>query len=150
VRAHVTDRSPPLFVKPVGDKIFAGAVMREFRDLIPTRELAGDVLVWASTPVDFLSEWRCFVLEGELVGIGHYKGDPLRFPDSSVVKAAVGDYALDAPAAYALDFGVVADSQTSLVEANDGFSLGCYGLGPLAYTRFLEARWRELISTRSE
>ena len=49
-----------------------------------------------------------------------------------------------APAAYGLDFGVTADGRTLLVEANDGFALGCYGLDPVIYAEMLEARWCEL------
>jgi hypothetical protein len=31
-----------------------------------------------------------------------------------------------------------------LIEANDGFALGCYGLDPVIYATLLEARWCEL------
>lgn len=37
------------------------------------------------------------------------------------------------------------DSRTLLVEANDGFSFGSYGLDPKLYVRMLAARWRELM-----
>lgn len=65
-------------------------------------------------------------------------------PDTGTVRAAVAAYA-EAPVAYSLDFGVTADGRTLLVEANDAFALGAYGLEPVVYARMLEDRWLELV-----
>lgn len=147
VRRGVDGPGGPVFVKPRGDdKAFAGYVVSAFRDLIPTAKFPGETPLWASDPVAFASEWRYFVKQGEVIGVGWYKGDPLRHPDPAAVRAAVADFAPDAPAAYGLDVGVTEAGATLLVECNDGFSLGCYGLPPLAYSRFLEERWRELTA----
>ena len=51
----------------------------------------------------------------------------------------------ESTAGYALDFGVLADGRTALVEWNDGFSLGSYGLEGGLYTELILARWCELI-----
>lgn len=61
------------------------------------------------------------------------------------MRAAIADYSPGAPVAFGIDFGIAEDGGTHLVEVNDGFSLGCLGLGPLAYSGFLEDRWRELV-----
>jgi hypothetical protein len=53
----------------------------------------------------------------------------------------------EAPAAYGIDFGVLSDGQTALIEANDGYSLGAYQIGATAYTDVLLTRWQELVST---
>jgi hypothetical protein len=34
-----------------------------------------------------------------------------------------------------------------MVEVNDGYALGAYGLMPLAYAKFLAARWAQLAGT---
>lgn len=90
-----------------------------------------------------MSEFRVFVMHGEILGVRHYAGDPLVFPDPDRVRAAVAAYA-DAPASYALDMGVVEDGRTLLVEVNDAYATGCYGLAPVHYAAFIEARWVEL------
>jgi len=36
---------------------------------------------------------------------------------------------------------------TLVVEVNDGYALGAYGLMPLAYAKFLSARWAQLSGT---
>ncbi|MBW8810364.1 MAG: ATP-grasp domain-containing protein, partial [Lysobacter sp.] len=54
----------------------------------------------------------------------------------------------EAPAAYGIDFGVLCDGQTALVEANDGYSLGAYKkISNAVYTDLVMARWAELVST---
>jgi len=143
---------PPVFIKPVtGHKEFTGHVLAVYRDLIRTAGWAHeepDTAVWLSDVVDFTAEWRYFVLGGEIVGVGHYWGDPLRTPDPGVVRAAVAAWT-DAPAAYVIDFGVLADGSTAMVEVNDGFSFGCYGLNPYAHARMLAARWLEMVGLPS-
>lgn len=147
VRSQVDRPGMAVFVKPVDqDKAFSGYVVSRFRDLIRTARWPDTMRLWASDVFPFASEWRFFVRRGQLIGVGHYKGDPLIFPDVSVVRAAIANYAPEAPVAFGIDFGISETGGTHLVEINEGFSLGCLGLGPLAYSGFLEDRWRELVS----
>ena len=136
-----------MFIKPVtGHKEFTGHVLAVFRDLIRTASWAGeepDTPIWICDVVEFVSEWRYFVHHREVVGVGHYHGDPLRAPDPAVVRAAVAAY--EGPVAHVIDLGVLADGQTALVEVNDGFSFGCYGLHPHAHAAMLASRWHELV-----
>ncbi len=150
VRSHVDEPGFAVFVKPIEqDKAFGGYVVSAFRDLIRTAKWPGEMKLWASEPFPFVSEWRFFIRRGEVIGVGHYKGDPLRYPNASVVRAALEDWAEEAPVAFGIDFGVVENGGTYLVEVNDGFSLGCLGLGPLKYSGFLEDRWKELVRSVS-
>jgi hypothetical protein len=132
-------------VKPVPSdrKLFDGVVFRAFKDMIPTAYIPPDQPVVCSEVVEFVTEYRVFVLEQDVIGIKHYKGDFRRYPDCAVVDAAVAAY-WPSPSAYGIDFGVTRDGRTLLVETNDGYSLGCYGLPPLLYSTLLERRWLEL------
>jgi len=49
-----------------------------------------------------------------------------------------------APNAYCLDWGVLQDGRTVLVEMNEGYAFGHYGLNPISYARMLSARWFEM------
>lgn len=42
------------------------------------------------------------------------------------------------------------DGRTLLVEINDGYSLGCYGLQHNLYAQPLSVRWAELVGTEDE
>lgn len=140
----------PFFIKPrCGQKEFVGFHARQFRDFIPSAHIDGRCAVWVSTPIDFMTEYRCFVLRGEVLQCSQYKGDPLLFPSATAIGDMVRAYR-DAPVAYSLDVGVVRDGdqiRTALIEVNDSFSLGRYGLDRIDYARMLWQRWVQLMES---
>lgn len=136
----------PLFVKPVEDKRFNGVVVREPKDLIGCGTYDEDIPVYCSEIIDLAAEWRAFVRYGEMLGIKPYKGDWRIHFDPSVIENAINDYT-DAPKGYAMDIGVTDKGETVLIEVNDGYALGSYGLEPILYAQLLEARWAEITGT---
>lgn len=140
---YAYDPQPAWFVKPVEHKRFNGHAVSSFRDLIQSASIGSKERVWVSDAVNFVTEYRYFVHHGECVGIGHYRGDPFVYPDPNVVRAMITAYA-DAPVAYGLDVGVLDTGQTILVEVNDSFALGAYGLAPILYARMIRDRWEQL------
>ena len=100
--------------------------------------------VWASEVVSWIAEWRVFVLRGEVLDVRQYAGHwslPIH-PDW--IMAAVRVYK-NAPVAYAMDVGRLDDGRWALVEVNDAYDLGTYGLEVEGYARMLSARWGELV-----
>lgn len=139
------ESSQPLHVKPrLHHKLFKGQVFGVFRDLIPTAGIPGDTPVLVQDCVDLVSEWRATILRDRVLCIGHYSGDPLVFPNVESVKAAIGAFD-NRPIGFSMDWGITRSGQTLLVEVNDGFSLGNYGVRGLAFSALIEARWRELM-----
>jgi len=110
-------------------------------------EQFSDTPVWVSEIVEFAAEWRVFVRYGELLDVRPYKGNWRLHFDAQVIENAVKDFAT-APAGYALDFGVTKCGRTLLVEANDGYSIGHYGLYFINYAKLLSARWAQLTGQR--
>ncbi len=140
--------SPLFFAKPSGrQKRFTGLVFAGPDDLVHLDGASGSTAVHCSETVRWVSEHRLYVVRGRLVGIGHYAGDPTVFPDERVVSEAVRKLreSGEETAGYGLDLGVLDDDQTALVEWNDGFSLGSYGIDASSYTELILARWSELI-----
>ena len=138
----------PVFVKPLGEaKKFTGRLVRETGDLVGCGDMAADTPVWCSEPVAFVREWRCFVRYGKILDVRPYKGNWRSFYDPAVIEDAVRSWP-EMPHGGGLDFGVDAAGRTALVEVNDGFALGAYGLPPLLYAQLLSARWTELTGTR--
>lgn len=146
IRQRYNEAGTPVFVKPVQHKLFSGLEVSRFRDLISTSSLNGETPVYCVEHVEFLSEWRVYCRDGVAVGIGHYRGDPLLAPSSDVVRRALAAFDEDPerPRACALDFGVTRDA-TLLVEVNDMFALGSYGIDPLLYSELIELRWGQLV-----
>ncbi|HEX8655934.1 MAG TPA: ATP-grasp domain-containing protein [Hymenobacter sp.] len=138
----------PVFVKPMhAAKKFTGVLVRSTRDLIGCGDQHEDTPVWCAEPVHFVAEWRCFVRYGRILDARPYKGDWRAHFDPTVVEQALAAYAPEAPAAFALDVGCTATRATLVVEVNDGHSLGAYGLMPLAYAKFLSARWAQMTGS---
>lgn len=135
----------PVFFKPVEEKLFTGFVWRSpDGDRMRVATFGDDVEVWVSDRIDFVSEFRCFVNGGKIVGCRQYNGDWSRALDRQIVESAVKAYT-SSPQAYSIDFGVTRGARTLLVEVNDAYALGAYGLPSVLYANMVEARWSELM-----
>lgn len=105
--------------------------------------------MYCSEVKNIITEWRCFVRYGKILDIRRYKGELGKIYSLKTVRDMVQAY-IDAPAAYSLDIGLTENNETIIVEVNDGYSLGSYGLDPLLYAKLLSARWAELTGTEDE
>ncbi len=140
----------PIFIKPLNDhKLFTGFVCTNvFNFNLITGKFDDNVRVLVSDYINMISEYRCFVNRGKLVGSKNYTGDFKRNIDYDIVESAIKDYK-DQPISYSLDFAFTDRGETLLIEINDGFALGSYGLNPIVYTKFIIDRWNE-ITTNSK
>lgn len=144
--AEATGLPTPLFVKPYRrNKGFPSIAVFSLDD-ITDHPLNDHDEVLVAEYVVFLTEWRCFVCNEEILQLSHYQGDPLQFPDVEVIKAAISDFGNDAPSGYGIDFGVLESGRTVLVEVNEGYSLASYGLNSVEYAEILQSRWLQLTS----
>lgn len=147
------ERGSVCFVKPADrPKLFTGYVLRPGDDYpikhVPLREM-----VWRSEVVRWVSEWRFYVVCGQIQAKACYSGDASVVPDETVVVkaldrlAATGTY----PKHHAIDFGVLDNGCTTLVECNEGFSIGAYeGIPACVYVEMLHGRWQELTKQAKE
>ncbi|MDD2750840.1 MAG: ATP-grasp domain-containing protein [Acidithiobacillus sp.] len=141
-----------VFVKPsYRQKLFTGFVWPdEDGQEIALKDLPELEVLWCSEPVNFVQEWRFYVMNGEVIGAGRY--DDGEDPDMEAklhhaAREMVKQYR-DAPAGYSIDIGVLDTGQVALVEVNDGWgSLGFYkGSCSLAeYFSLLVTRWDEIV-----
>ncbi len=141
------DSTWPVFVKPVKGKQFTGQLVTKLGDLVGLGSQE-DRDIWCSEPMDFVSEWRCFVRYGKLLDGRCYKGNFMVAPDWNVVLDAIDAYK-DQPAAFTIDVGPVLQEdgthKTFVVEVNDGYAMGGYGLFPIQYAKMISARWSEMV-----
>lgn len=139
----------PVFVKPRPDspKLFTGKVVdgATYGDL---ERLPADTLVQISSPwpADPVTEWRVFVYQGAAVGTRVYAGveqelDP-DFRDRAVEDAMCS---LRPLAAFSVDIALLENGQYVVVEYNDFWSLGSYGLDAVQYYRAARARFQQII-----
>lgn len=138
-----------LFVKPVVQKQFIGDVMHSILNTIKMGTAPDDSEVYICDPVNFVSEFRVYVHDHEVIAVKHYHGDWSIVPQKEVINEMIKLYKPSAPVSYGLDVGVIKDNQTKfwrdiLVEINDGICLGNYGLDSIHYAEMISARWIEL------
>lgn len=165
------DTTLPIFVKPHSKiKAFSSGVIKKqiSRSELFIRNDKGEILddtmeVLTSEVVEMLSEYRCFVHKGKLVDMKHYQGDFMIFPNVNTIKKMIAAYTT-APAAYSLDVAVIKNSdsetrpsmhighkpkyKTILVEAQDMWSIGPYGLDAKIYVSLLKVRWFEIFNKK--
>lgn len=100
--------------------VFDRAYLRALSDC-PSR-------LFVSEPVDFISEWRCFIYRGKLLYIACYSGDEWMLPDKQSVIDMTTAFS-SAPDAYTLDVGILSTGGTAVVEVHNFVSCGLYGFG---------------------
>ena len=142
------ERGAEVFAKPAGRrKRFSGRVFSSPEDFSRLAGVGAREPLWCSEVVGWISEFRVYVIGGEILAVDHYGGDAGVEVSMEVIREAIATFTAsgEAPSAYGIDFGVLDTGETALVEANDGYSLGAYALTADLYTRLLFTRWGELL-----
>lgn len=111
---------------------------------------------FVSEPVNILSEWRVFVLNGEILDIRNYDGDFWLLPDKKEVDEMVSEYSYVGgplnkisvnrgnPPAYTLDVAVIekdGENKTIVIEVHNFVSCGLYGFNHPRLLYMLKQGW---------
>jgi hypothetical protein len=142
-------KDTPVFIKPADTiKAFTGFVADSpFTLQVWSHGYQGDVLV--QPVIEIVSEYRLYVNCHKIIGMKHYRGDCLAVFDRNLIQKCVDlSYKLLDNHSYTLDFGVLEDGSTVLIECNDGWACGNYGIEPLDYYIFVRNRWLQLTNIR--
>lgn len=136
-----------IFIKPKQQKFFTGLLVTSPKDLISKAVQGQDYGIWCSEPIELISEYRVFVRYSKILDIRRYKGDFKVIPNYSLIENCIKDYK-NSPLAYGIDFGITKSGKTVLIEVNDGFALGDYGLFYLDYAKLMYTRWSEIVNCK--
>jgi hypothetical protein len=140
-------RAWPLFAKPAdGRKGFEGRVYGSPADL--PEPVPGDTPVFVAEPVEWEVEYRCQVLDGEVVAMSPYlAGGELALTGDGRWEAPYAEEAREyagtllgevpLPPAIVVDVGLVKGRGWAVVEANAAWGAGLYGCDPQAVLRVL-------------
>ena len=131
----------PFFLKPVNVKTFYPSIIKWKNELTPYENCKEFII---SQLIDIVSEYRCYIIDKKIVGCYNYLGDFYQYPNLKLVDEMINAFE-NAPIGYSIDVAVLKNGETCLIECNDGWSLGNYGLEPKLYTRLLTERWIEIL-----
>lgn len=134
----------PVFIKPLRVKKFESGVAKKketinwlYNSYYGEKAIVSEVL-------NIVSEFRVYVHNHEAKGINCYAGDCTKTPNGEFINKAIEVYK-NSPVSYTLDVGVTDTGETILIECNDFWSIGNYGLDARVYVKMLRDRWREIV-----
>lgn len=147
------------FVKPTRSKAFTGKIIGGVADIVGCGNHSEDYEVIVSEPLDICAEWRCFIIYDELIDVRPYgmlmdktRQSYCYHYDSKVLLEMMEAFKTwnERPTACSMDICVTKDGRTLLVELNDAYALGCYGLPAIYYAKLISARWSQLLGVKDE
>jgi len=133
------------FIKPADDKCFAARIYESGSGLPGSDVLPDATPVLVSEPVRWSVEFRCFVLEDQLVNVSPYlrDGELCRADDGSwpasdeerqqaveFLCSVLADDSVSLPPTVVVDIGVIPHRGWAILEANAAWGSGIYGCDP--------------------
>ena len=121
------------YVSQLKQFTYTGSIENLKYETFNTTNKLKEGLYQLSEVVNILSEYRCFILQDEIIGIQYYDGDCTVLPreqDIHLLKEMVARYTLDKtrPQAYSMDIAIIKDRGIAIIEVHSFASLGTYGL----------------------
>ncbi len=159
ISRHEEKWSAGYFVKPVKDKVFTGKIIDSVHSLVGCGNHEEDYEVIVSEPLDIKAEWRCFITYDEIIDVRPYgilldkrRQGYLYHYDAKVLQNMMKEFVKweERPMACSMDICVTGDGRTLLVELNDAYALGCYGLSSIYYAKLISARWSQILGVKDE
>lgn len=146
--------SSPAFIKPADplNKIFDAGIYANVHDIRTPKAVKPDTPVLVAEPVEWLIEYRCFVLHGKVITSSLYLnfGRPVWQPYSQAnadsESSAVLSFCerlfshprLSFPPAFVVDVGLIEDRGWAVVEFNPAWCSGVLGADPGRVLRVLK------------
>lgn len=147
------------FVKPIKEKAFTGKIISSIKDLIGCGSCYEDYNVICSEPINIKAEWRCFIYYDKILDIRPYgfsNTEHWRYHyNIETVDNILSKFITwqDRPVACSIDIGVIEKDNeyiTVLIEVNDCYALGCYGLDSISYAKMISARWSQILDRQDD
>lgn len=139
------------FIKPFDIKLFTGFVIDQMQysslNGIPDET---PVMVYEPFKYPIESEWRCYILNNRVEYIANYSGDFLVNLNGTYLQKVISDNKSTFPSAYTIDIGVLANGENVVIEFNDMWAIGNYGVPNDLYVRMLKERYFEIIRNRQD
>ncbi len=139
-----------LFIKPIEIKLFTGLIL-DGMQYSCLNGLPHDTKVMAYEPFKerIESEWRIYIYNHKMIDARNYSGEFIISPNYQYVDEVIKGNKTNFPCAYTIDIGILTSNENVVVEYNDMWSIGNYGMPNDVYLRALKDRYFEIISSIS-
>lgn len=118
-------------------------------DVLDIFDMPATDVVHVMSDFKYISEYRCFVDKGAIVGVTHVAGSTLVYPSSDVLRKLQKQLKNVVASALVIDMGI-ADfperperirNPTLLKSCFEIFDVSCVGVSPVIYASMLQHRW---------
>jgi len=143
--AKEISKSEDIFIKPIEIKLFTGFVLDKMIHA-SISNISDDTEVLSYKPFEspIVSEWRCYIRNNEVEDSRNYSGDFKISPNYKYVESIINENT-DFPRCYTIDVGILESGENVVVEFNDMWAIGNYGMDNYLYLRMLRERYFEII-----
>jgi hypothetical protein len=135
-----------LFIKPLEIKLFTGFVLdNSIYNSITGIPDDTQVLVYEPFASQIVAEWRTYIFENKIEDIKNYSGDLFVVPNKKFIEELIQKNRSTFPNAYVIDIGILQGGDNVVIEYNDAWAIGNYGMPNDTYFRFLKNRYFDII-----
>lgn len=136
-----------LFIKPIEIKLFTGLILDGMQHSC-LLNLPSQTIVMAYEPFKskIISEWRLYVHNDKLIDSRNYSGEFIISPDYQYAMKVISNNRGKFPCAYTVDIAVLENNENVVVEFNDMWAIGNYGIPNDLYLRVLKNRYFQIMS----
>ena len=135
------------FIKPKNDyKSFTGFLLRD--NIKQTfkfpKKYGGEYEIDCSEEVNFISEFRCYIVNGKLEHIANYFGDEIdieKYNYKEIIQSLLTNKMYHNTT---LDIGITNENILSIIEHNASFSIDSYDCPYDIYSKLLINGWKEI------
>ena len=145
--AKILSKSKSIFIKPFDIKLFTGFVLDQMV-YSSISDVSDDtmVMVYDIFPSPIKSEWRCYIGRDRIVDIRNYSGDIFTTPDEGYLESVISSNKGGLfPTSYTIDIGILENGDNVVIEHNDMWAIGNYGIDNYEYFSLLKSRYFEIV-----
>lgn len=143
------NKNHKMFIKPVVKKQFGGFVVDE-ESIKSLNGFSDDIKIIVKEPFqkEILSEFRVYVHNNKIVDSRNYSGFPFTSPNYDFVQRIIKNNK-NFPCAYTIDIGILDDNENIVIEYDDMWAVGNYGVDNIKYLEMLVDRYNEILKLKN-
>lgn len=151
LEAKSLSKVKPIFIKPSQIKLFTGFVLDDWT-YTSISNISDDTTVMVYEPFKspIHSEWRVYIYRDNIEDIKNYSGYLDKYPNWSYINDLVEKNKLSKsfPSTYIIDIGILNNDENVVIEYNDMWSIGNYGIPNDTYVKMLMDRYFSIIKNK--
>jgi hypothetical protein len=141
----IAESGESIFIKPFDIKLFTGFVLDQMvHTSISDVPDDTEVMVYDVFSSPIRSEFRCYIHNNRVVDVRNYSGDLFCSPNKDYLNVII-NINKEFPISYTIDIGVLENGENVVIEYNDMWAIGNYGMSNNIYLRLLRDRYFEIV-----